>query len=292
LHTRLSGVAHYAADDDSGCLSLIRSLFPRLAAVRPACRWKWSGASQRGFCTPSCRRTIGCHTKWRALRPPSSMRTATWSSSRNTHGDAMRHRTAGWNAGGAGGQPPRLCQNGRGATSGRHHLHRIGAESVVFCRKRRAPRTAADLLAGHVGVSWSATAAESEGIIRAGPKWWRAWPARPCRKIVLTINHASGAGYYALAGQGFDPDFTLGWRRPASESWRAIPPSRRCMAPGWRGSGQRVNRFRRIWNAPSVRPKPITSAGWTRPMRRRAGTWMRSSIPSRPVRSCPFSSKS
>jgi acetyl-CoA carboxylase carboxyltransferase component len=26
-------------------------------------------------------------------------------------------------------------------------------------------------------------------------------------KIVVTINHASGAGYYAMAGQGFDPDF-------------------------------------------------------------------------------------
>ena len=30
-------------------------------------------------------------------------------------------------------------------------------------------------------------------------------------KIVLTINHASGAGYYAMAGQGFDPNFTFGW---------------------------------------------------------------------------------
>ncbi len=25
----------------------------------------------------------------------------------------------------------------------------------------------------------------------------------------LTLNHASGAGYYAMAGQGFDPDFIL-----------------------------------------------------------------------------------
>jgi 3-methylcrotonyl-CoA carboxylase beta subunit len=25
--------------------------------------------------------------------------------------------------------------------------------------------------------------------------------------LVLTVNHASGAGYYAMAGQGFDPDF-------------------------------------------------------------------------------------
>jgi 3-methylcrotonyl-CoA carboxylase beta subunit len=30
-------------------------------------------------------------------------------------------------------------------------------------------------------------------------------------KIVLTINHASGAGYYAMAAQGFDPTFTFAW---------------------------------------------------------------------------------
>ena len=30
-------------------------------------------------------------------------------------------------------------------------------------------------------------------------------------KIVLTLNHASGAGYYAMAGQGFDPHFTFSW---------------------------------------------------------------------------------
>ena len=30
-------------------------------------------------------------------------------------------------------------------------------------------------------------------------------------KIVLTVNHASGAGYYAMAGQGFDPDVIFTW---------------------------------------------------------------------------------
>ena len=30
-------------------------------------------------------------------------------------------------------------------------------------------------------------------------------------KLVLTVNHASGAGYYAMAGQGFDPDFLFSW---------------------------------------------------------------------------------
>jgi acetyl-CoA carboxylase carboxyltransferase component len=30
-------------------------------------------------------------------------------------------------------------------------------------------------------------------------------------KLVLTVNHASGAGYYAMAAQGFDPDFIFTW---------------------------------------------------------------------------------
>jgi len=30
-------------------------------------------------------------------------------------------------------------------------------------------------------------------------------------RIVLTLNHASGAGYYAMAGQGFDPNFAFSW---------------------------------------------------------------------------------
>src|SRR5437762_6250743 len=30
-------------------------------------------------------------------------------------------------------------------------------------------------------------------------------------RIVVTLSHASGAGYYAMAGQGFDPNFTFSW---------------------------------------------------------------------------------
>ena len=30
-------------------------------------------------------------------------------------------------------------------------------------------------------------------------------------RIVLTLNHSSGAGYYAMSSQGFDPNFTFGW---------------------------------------------------------------------------------
>jgi acetyl-CoA carboxylase carboxyltransferase component len=51
------------------------------------------------------------------------------------------------------------------------------------------------------------TEAESSGIIRAGAMFVEAMATAAVPKIVLTVNHASGAGYYAMAGQGFDPDF-------------------------------------------------------------------------------------
>jgi len=52
---------------------------------------------------------------------------------------------------------------------------------------------------------------EQGGIIRAGARFVEAMATAAVPKIVLTVNHASGAGYYAMAGQGFDPDFILSW---------------------------------------------------------------------------------
>ncbi len=53
--------------------------------------------------------------------------------------------------------------------------------------------------------------AEAEGIIRAGAEMVETMACARVPKIVVTINHASGAGYYAMGGQGFDPNFTFGW---------------------------------------------------------------------------------
>ena len=53
--------------------------------------------------------------------------------------------------------------------------------------------------------------AEQDEIIRAGARFVEAMATTRCAKIVLTVNHASGAGYYAMAAQGFDPDFIFSW---------------------------------------------------------------------------------
>jgi 3-methylcrotonyl-CoA carboxylase beta subunit len=53
--------------------------------------------------------------------------------------------------------------------------------------------------------------AEHSGIIRAGAHFVEAMATARVPKLVLTVNHASGAGYYAMSGQGFDPDFIFTW---------------------------------------------------------------------------------
>lgn len=53
--------------------------------------------------------------------------------------------------------------------------------------------------------------AEHSGIIRAGARFVEAMATATVPKVVLTVNHASGAGYYAMAAQGFDPDFIFTW---------------------------------------------------------------------------------
>jgi acetyl-CoA carboxylase carboxyltransferase component len=55
------------------------------------------------------------------------------------------------------------------------------------------------------------TEAESEGIIRAGAEMVETMACATVPKIILTLNHASGAGYYAMASQGFDPHFAFAW---------------------------------------------------------------------------------
>jgi 3-methylcrotonyl-CoA carboxylase beta subunit len=74
---------------------------------------------------------------------------------------------------------------------------------IETCNRHRVPLLFIQDVSGFmVGVE-----AEASGIIRAGARFVEAMATTTVPKIVLTINHASGAGYYAMAGQGFDPDF-------------------------------------------------------------------------------------
>jgi 3-methylcrotonyl-CoA carboxylase beta subunit len=101
----------------------------------------------------------------------------------------------------AGGGPPRF-----GGI-----IYTESAEKVAYfietCNRRQTPLLFIQDVSGFmVGPE-----AEHSGIIRAGARFVEAMATAAVPKIVLTVNHASGAGYYAMAGQGFDPDFIFTW---------------------------------------------------------------------------------
>jgi acetyl-CoA carboxylase carboxyltransferase component len=90
-------------------------------------------------------------------------------------------------------------------------IYTESAEKVAYfietCNRRHTPLLFIQDVSGFmVGPE-----AEHSGIIRAGARFVEAMATALVPKIVLTINHASGAGYYAMAGQGFDPDFIYSW---------------------------------------------------------------------------------
>ena len=90
-------------------------------------------------------------------------------------------------------------------------IYAESAEKVAYfietCHRHQTPLLFVQDVSGFmVGAE-----AEHSGIIRAGARFVEAMATAAVPKIVLTVNHASGAGYYAMAGQGFDPDFIFSW---------------------------------------------------------------------------------
>ncbi|HKO95561.1 MAG TPA: acyl-CoA carboxylase subunit beta [Pyrinomonadaceae bacterium] len=90
-------------------------------------------------------------------------------------------------------------------------IYTESAEKVAYfietCNRRQTPLLFIQDVSGFMVGS----EAEHSGIIRAGARFVEAMATAVVPKIVLTVNHASGAGYYAMAGQGFDPDFIFSW---------------------------------------------------------------------------------
>ncbi len=85
------------------------------------------------------------------------------------------------------------------------------AEKVAYfmdmCDRQQMPLLFVQDVSGFmVGVE-----AEHSGIIRAGARMVESMATARFRRSYFTTNHARGAGYYAMAGQGFDPDFIFTW---------------------------------------------------------------------------------
>jgi len=212
-HNAISGVAHYRAKDDEECVKKIRELIselPRIGTVPQAVArgpidskrpttdlYSILPNDHRGMY--DARALLDC-----ILDADSFDEFQADYAQEMMVGHA---RIAGINVGiiansrgmikGEPGKPPRI-----GGI-----IYTESAEKTAYfietCNRHGTPLLFIQDVSGFmVGVE-----AEHSGIIRAGARFVEAMATATVPKIVLTINHASGAGYYAMAGQGFDPDF-------------------------------------------------------------------------------------
>ena len=214
-HTQISGVAHYMADDDNAAIELLRAQVDQLP--RPAVEVghyrvedEPADADKLYELLPQDHRmSYDMHTVLGAILDEGTIDEFQSHLAREMIcGDA---RIEGIAVG--------VVANQRGLIKGRSGekprfggiVYTESAEKVAFfidrCDRQGIPLLFVQDVSGFmVGAE-----AEHEGIIRAGARFVEAMATTRVPKIVLTVNHASGAGYYAMAGQGFDPDFIFSW---------------------------------------------------------------------------------
>ena len=214
-HTEISAVAHYAVDDDETCLKKLRDLvevLPRDVKV----------PRQEPPSGPSAKSTALYDLLPHDHRMSYNMHAVIEALVDNGRVDEFQQHLAGEIICGDArirGIQVGLIANQRGLIKGRAGekprfggiIYAESAEKVAFyidrCNRQGIPLLFIQDVSGFmVGPE-----AEHEGIIRAGARFVEAMACARVPKIVLTVNHASGAGYYAMAGQGFDPDFIFSW---------------------------------------------------------------------------------
>jgi 3-methylcrotonyl-CoA carboxylase beta subunit len=215
-HTERSAVAHYRAANDTECLQRIRQYIGRLPRIG------------------------GVMHRIQPASPPSRPSTDLYDILPQDHRLSydMRHVLACLLDGGAldefqpdvaremlcghahiEGWPVAVIANQRGvikAPAGERPrfggiVYTGSAEKVAYFIETAGRERIPILFVQDVSGFMVGPEAEQSGIIRAGAHFVEAMATAVVPKLVLTVNHASGAGYYAMAGQGFDPDFLFSW---------------------------------------------------------------------------------
>ncbi len=215
-HTELSAVAHYRPANDTECLARIREYVGRLPRaegvghrlrpVRPAARPAtdlYEILPQDHRLSYDMRQVLACLLDGGVLD--------------EFQPDVAREMLCGHAH--IEGWPVAVIANQRGVIKTHPGerprfggiIYTGSAEKVAFFIETASRERLPILFVQDVSGFMVGPEAEQSGIIRAGARFVEAMATAVVPKIVLTVNHASGAGYYAMAGQGFDPDFLLSW---------------------------------------------------------------------------------
>ena len=214
-HTEISGVAHYKAADDRECIERLRELVAELpASARPAPQGEPNDPARppedayeilpddhrQPYDMEALLGTFldaGRADEFQADYAPELLTTVARLEGRSI--GVLANRRGMFRD--RGGGPPKFGGIVYTDTAQK------AAYFMELCDRHRIPLLYVQDVSGFM----VGREAEHSGIIRAGAQMVEAMATARVPKIVLTINHASGAGYYAMAGQGFDPDFILSW---------------------------------------------------------------------------------
>ncbi|MGH7702804.1 MAG: acyl-CoA carboxylase subunit beta [Gemmatimonadales bacterium] len=215
-HTQVSAVAHYRAANEAECLTKIREYLARLPLpqgvthrvlpVRPSSR---PPADLYDLLPHDHRMSYDMHAVLACLLDGGVLD--------QFQPEIAREMLCGHAH--IEGRPVAVLANGRGVVKGRPGerprfggiIYTESAEKAAYFIENASRERLPLLFVQDVSGFMVGPEAEQSGIIRAGARFVEAMATAVVPKIVLTINHASGAGYYAMAGQGFDPDFILSW---------------------------------------------------------------------------------
>ncbi|HEX3926824.1 MAG TPA: carboxyl transferase domain-containing protein [Gemmatimonadales bacterium] len=214
-HTEVSGVAHYRAANDAECVTRIREYIarlPRPVALQPVTEAhppRTAAAALYDLLPHDHRLSYDMRHVLDCLLDDGKLD--------EFQPDLAREMLCGHAR--IAGRPVAVIANQRGLIKGRSGekprfggiVYAESAEKVAYFIETANREGTPILFVQDVSGFMVGPEAEHEGIIRAGAHFVEAMATAIVPKIVLTVNHASGAGYYAMAGQGFDPDFIISW---------------------------------------------------------------------------------
>lgn len=213
VHTEVSGVAHFALPDDQACLAKLRELISELPPPDRQVEWNPEAVPARNpadlaeLLPDDHRQPYDMHAVLDCILD--------WGGLDEFQPDYAAEMICGTAS--IGGIQVGIIANHRGMVKDqRERPPRFGgivytesAEKIAFFIDTMNRHKTPILFVQDVSGFMVGPAAEHSGIIRAGAQFVEAMATATVPKLVLTLNHASGAGYYAMAGQGFDPDFIL-----------------------------------------------------------------------------------
>jgi 3-methylcrotonyl-CoA carboxylase beta subunit len=216
-HNAISGVAHYRLPDDRACVARLRELVGEMPYATPA-GVQLDAAAVRGNASSEALYDLIPDNH----RQPYDMHALLGALLDDGHFDEFQKDFAPELICGTAricGVPVGVLANARGmirdpaggAPRFGGIIYSDSAEKAAFFIETMTRHRTPLLFLQDVSGFMVGTEAEHSGIIRAGARFVEAMATATVPKLVLTLNHASGAGYYAMAGQGFDPDFIFTW---------------------------------------------------------------------------------